>query len=171
MTHIMIDLETLDVEASAVVTSIGVAVGLDGGGMDLLDLRISDWGNQIKRGRTIDGETVKWWLQQSDAARASLIETNTTTALALQELTLMVKRYPKHQVWGNGASFDLSILRSLYKDYDLPCPWHFRDESCFRTMRQMVKVSPPQEKGVAHRAVDDAIFQLAWLEEMLKVAA
>src|SRR5690606_12661716 len=72
MNHIMLDLETLDTASSAVVVSIG-AVAFDPytnaiGDKFYVEMT-EDIAEQQKKGRTISGDTVRWWMQQDVLAK------------------------------------------------------------------------------------------------------
>jgi hypothetical protein len=64
--------------------------------------------------------------------------------------------------WGNGSSFDLTIINSTYLRCEMKTPWSPFKERCFRTVRSMYPsvVYNTDEKGTgAHNALADAIFQ------------
>lgn len=168
----MIDLETLATDHDAIVASIGIVL------MDMQGLRVVDcytfhevlnWDDQFKRGRKCDPSTVRWWLQQSDEARKALIAP--TPAFAnMKYLNENLRRFLSDVdcVWGNGADFDCAIMQSLYKTYEIPCPWSFHKHRCFRTLKNMSRVEPPERVGTHHNALDDAVFQARWLMEILR---
>lgn len=174
--NIMLDLETLDTKPTAVVTSIGIAVDLGDGAMETHNfcLHHEDWQLQMAEGkRTTSASTLVWWLRQSEEARQSLANGNIYLGKALRELSAIVTRYPGATWWANGAAFDFPIIRSLYEFFNGPYAdrdlWSFRDERCYRTLRSLFPhIKAPEFKGAAHRAIDDAVFQLEHLKLILQ---
>lgn len=71
----------------------------------------------IDQGAIPDGDTILWWLKQSQEARAAICTDDTQNISdALSELSLFISRFsenPRHlKVWVNGSNFDSVILRS-----------------------------------------------------------
>lgn len=173
--HIMLDLETLGTATSSVITAIG-AVAFDPSSKQLGDrfyVVLGDWAEQQKYGRTIDADTVKWWMEQSDAAREALIlpPVAATTGVALNDFREFCNMNGGHDVklWGNGADFDCVLLSSLYGTYNIGRPWSFRNNRCYRTIKGMGwGPAKAQRVGVHHNALDDAITQAVHLQEMLQ---
>lgn len=174
MSHIMLDLETISTDSDAVVVAIG-AVKFDPYGTGVIQTfyRVpNDWADQQSRGRSVNADTVAWWLKQSDAARAALTspleEHSAPTAQILGEFTEFCEGSDV-QMWGNGADFDCIILGSLYGSYGRRKPWTYSNNRCFRTMKNIVKgVQRPARVGVHHNALDDARTQALHLQEIFK---
>ena len=160
--NIMLDLETLGTKVGCPIISIG-AVFFDHTGVDeessfykVLSVR-----EQLKNGRAIDPDTLKWWMNQEGAARKVFNEDNHPVRESLEEFRSWCKeRAPGIFVWGKGAAFDPPIIESLFDEYKVGIPWHFRYVRCFRTFQELCcqGIEVPFEK-VAHNAVDDAIYQ------------
>src|SRR5712692_5559603 len=145
MRHLMVDLETLDSATTATIVSIGAV---------FFDPESQKLGPQFKvnvkaqtaqdAGLTISASTVEWWFKQSAEARASLY---TPTPIELKPALIRFDEFYKLHgqkdkignaiayVWGNGATFDNVILRHAYAKAVLACPWSFRYDSCFRTLK------------------------------------
>lgn len=178
MNHIMLDLETLDTRTSAVVTSIG-AVAFDPAGGPLgpkfyLEL-IEDTRSQQARGRTISGDTVRWWMQQGAQAQQLFSEhpqpgiERTSTVDGLTRFAMFVEANGGRDVelWGNGADFDNIILGTLYDDFGMRKPWSYSRNRCYRTMKNLgLSTKKAAKYGVAHNALDDAIKQAVHLQEI-----
>lgn len=179
MKHIMLDLETLDTTSSAVVISIG-AVAFDPettalGDMFYVELT-DDIAAQQARGRTISGDTVRWWMQQDVLAKrvfsvppADDVE-RVTTQEALSRFNLFVADNSGRdvQMWGNGADFDNVILGSLYDAFGAYKPWSYGRNRCYRTMKNLGigPRNPKSREGVHHNALNDAITQAVHLQEI-----
>lgn len=106
-----------------------------------------------------------WWLGQSEAARNAVRFNGIDIRKVLLEFALFVDmNCPDGNLrpWGNGASFDLTIMHSAYLRADIKTPWHFSKERCFRTIRNwypQVEYNPDDKGDGAHNALQDAIFQ------------
>lgn len=163
--HVMIDLETLGLNSSAVLLSLG-AVKFDFNTLQVVDrfecfFRLSD---QQEHGRTISTDTLRWWMQQSDDARqvfASSQElTNEQCLVRFNEFLRTPE--PVAGVWGNGAAFDNALLRNFYYAYKLKPAWSHREDFCFRTFNAMFATAETRamaNPGVVHDALADAQFQ------------
>lgn len=173
---VMIDIETLSTRGNAAVISIG-AVWFNPITLDVglpIHLRV-DMDSAIKSGGHVDGNTVAWWLQQSQAARDGVTQ---GTALPLWAALEKLSDYlhsvapePEVRVWGNGADFDMTILASAYGRVCLPLPWRYYNVRCFRTLAKLhPAIKPPADVGTAHNAAADALHQalhaLAILQHM-----
>lgn len=179
MNHIMLDLETLDTTSSAVVVSIG-AVAFDPYSSALGDRFYVEMTNDTRvqqaRGRTISGETVKWWMQQNEHAKRLFEEQaepgieRTDTFEALERFRLFVGAHGDRNVelWGNGADFDNIILGTLYEDFGMKKPWSYSRNRCYRTMRSVALAGnrPRERHGVHHNALDDAVTQAIHLQQI-----
>jgi hypothetical protein len=179
MNHIMLDLETLDTVSSAVVISIG-AVAFDPYTNELGDKfyveLTDDVSGQQKHGRTISGDTVRWWMQQDVLAKRVFADPppdgveRVSTLEALSRFGLFVAANGDRDVelWGNGADFDNIILGSLYDAFGLRKPWSYSRNRCYRTMKN-IGIGPRKPRvreGVHHNALDDAITQATHLQEI-----
>lgn len=168
---LMIDLETLGTRPTCPVISLG-AVFFDLekkklGPTFYLPLDVSE---QIDRGRRVDGSTIKWWMQQDGAAKKVFSEQAKPVS---EVLNLFVKWYKennsKAHVWGNGATFDISIMENLLEDYGIKAPWGYNKTMDLRTYRRFVAKGERVEKsGVAHNALDDAVSQANFVMEYWK---
>ena len=176
--NIMLDLETLDTTPTAVVVSIG-AVAFNPRskelGSTLYVEMTNDLNAQQKRGCTLSADTVVWWMRQGAQARILFAEGDPATSnkvSTLEALELFSKFVTdnggnKAKIWGNGADFDNIILGNLYKAFDMPLPWSYSRNRCFRTVKN-IGVGPHKfvRHGVHHNALDDAITQAKHLQEI-----
>ncbi|MDQ3273757.1 MAG: 3'-5' exoribonuclease [Actinomycetota bacterium] len=170
----MLDLETLDTCPTALVTAIGAVM------FDPYSTYIghkfyavtTDWPCQQRKGRTISGDTVAWWLEQSDEARKALASPPFGVALSTHAaLNGFCEFFDGHggdtDVWGNGADFDNVILGSLYGSFNLTRPWTYSKNRCFRTINSLPKSKlfvKPEREGTHHNALDDAVYQARVLQ-------
>lgn len=152
--NVMVDLETLGLSADSTIVSVGAVVftkdGIEAEGYWPLHLDQPD--------RHADLGTIKWWMQQDDAAR-SVFSEKTVVALrhALEELA---RQFDKDTlIWCNGANFDEPMLAHAYKQAGLRTPWAYKNVRCFRTVRAQHRDVDVGEQGTKHNALDDARWQ------------
>jgi exodeoxyribonuclease VIII len=125
-------------------------------------------------------ETMKWWHEQEIAAydeawsgKDDLIQ---TLHKIVDYFVEMESEGPVY-VWGNGSDFDQPILQEAFIRAKLPVPWDFRNNRCYRTLKNLFPYVSAQEfKGVKHNALSDACHQaehcialLNWSERCRKL--
>lgn len=167
MKHVMIDLETMDTKPSTVILSIGAVkfdplTGLLG--EKYYETVSSD--NQFLFHRTVSESTMKWWEEQDEEVRKEAFSGQKSLSGVLHEFATWLGDGCK--VWGNGATFDISILEHAY-DYN--APWKFWDVRDVRTVVELTndfieKGELPE--GEAHNALNDAIHQAKFVSVMYK---
>jgi hypothetical protein len=172
---VMIDMETLSTRANPVVRSIAAVKfdlhlpwrAVDPTQYEPLfeaDVRLA---GQQEAGLHLDLDTVKWWMQQSDAARARFVrkedERVDTVLVDLgRKLRGAGTDVPWHdggaRVWSYGATADLVWLRSLFETYGYEYPVHYRNLWCARTFAGVMEV------GVAddYRKTDEPKHDPYW---------
>lgn len=176
--HIVLDLETLSTKPNAAVIAIG-AVALDGEGNFLGEFHQAI--NPDQPGRDIDPGTVQWWESQSpDAQEASYKAKYTVTvtvAMCMFSAWICCVGVPGQvKMWGNGSSFDCTILSSLYDQSHAlryPKPWAWWDD---RDMRTLLDAFPEAKDvgeffGVKHHALHDALHEAKQLAKALRLMA
>lgn len=185
MSHIMVDIESIDTELSAVVISIGAVVFKDDGstGEESLGPRFyaemtDDLDTQVAAGRTISPDTVKWWMAQTKEAQKVFkptIHDNKDFRLSTIECLGEFGRFigsngaREVQLWGNGSDFDNAIIADLYKSMKMAKPWSFGKNRCFRTLKNLApKRTEVLRAGVHHNALDDAISQALHAQNIFK---
>lgn len=173
MNNIMLDLETMGNGPQAAIIAIG-AVAFDPETKTLGPefYRTVDLQSSVDCGGVMDPSTVMWWMQQGDEARAAFTRPGQHIIGALIDFKDYVQELPdpeKVKVWGNGAAFDNVILASAYRRQQMHPPWEFRNDRCFRTMRDL---APPdldfKRIGTYHNALDDAKSQAVYLMDILE---
>lgn len=168
----MIDLKTLGTRPNAPVVSIG-ACFFDPmtGEIGPKFYRKIDMVDAMRFGST-DGDTIRWWLTQEKAAQAELANAKDTLADSLKALSAFYNKGHDASVWGNGPTFDITILEYAYfKCLGEKAPWPFWNVRDVRTVVQLAEglVKKPaayMNKGTAHNALDDCIFQVGYMSKM-----
>jgi hypothetical protein len=158
--HVSIDLETLSLQPTALVLSIGLAAFTLTGGLTKTGYWTLEQQTQRAKGRHVDPHTLDWWQRQSKEARQVFTEPAKDTAMVLLEVAAWFHALPDLAgVWGFGADFDLAILQSLYRTYDMVVPWPYKFNRCGRTVTAIAPQRRPPRGSIAHNAMDDAMEQ------------
>lgn len=164
MPDVMIDIETLSNRFDAPVISIGaVYFDLESGETKQTFLARIDPNDAMNFGRA-NGDTLKWWMEQGDEARRNAMSGKMTLTAALKELAPFVSS--DAMVWGNGPSFDMTVLEHAYARTGIAVPWKFWNVQCCRTIKRLAASTgwtQPQRQGVHHDALDDAVYQAQWV--------
>lgn len=174
--HVMVDLETMGKKHNAPIVAIGAVVFDPAtGSIGESFYKVVCLESSVNWGAVIDPSTVIWWLRQSSEARSAIVNDD---AIPLQDALLQFREFvsdnvaggsKKAQVWGNGASFDNSILRSSYDCIAEDYPWEYWNDRDVRTMVELgqaisfdPKTTIPSE-GSRHNALADAIHQARYV--------
>ncbi|SVX76065.1 exonuclease [Klebsiella pneumoniae] len=174
--HVMVDLETMGKKHNAPIVAIGAVVFDPAtGSIGESFYKVVCLESSVNWGAVIDPSTVIWWLKQSSEARSAIVNDD---AIPLQDALLQFREFvsdnvaggsKKAQVWGNGASFDNSILRSSYDCIAEDYPWEYWNDRDVRTMVELgqaisfdPKTTIPFE-GSRHNALADAIHQALYV--------
>ncbi len=164
-THVMIDIETMGTSMRAAIVAIAAVEFAPGSPPSLVNPFYYNVKLQscLDARLDVDGDTIEWWLRQSDAARAAL-DTPTHPAQPITDVLRQLRTWLPDNclIWSNGAAFDLPILRSAYDACKIVLPWTRKQERCFRTLRGMAEqlgAEAPPDLGTKHNALDDAIWQ------------
>ncbi|MBL4497659.1 exonuclease [Klebsiella pneumoniae] len=174
--HVMVDLETMGKKHNAPIVAIGAVVFDPAtGSIGESFYKVVCLESSANWGAVIDPSTVIWWLKQSSEARSAIVNDD---AIPLLDALLQFREFvsdnvaggsKKAQVWGNGASFDNSILRSSYDCIAEDYPWEYWNDRDVRTMVELgqaigfdPKTTIPFE-GDRHNALADAIHQARYV--------
>jgi hypothetical protein len=179
MKHVMLDIETLGTTPGSVIFAIG-AVGFD------TDWPLAEIGNyeaefnrrifildSIQLGFKIDQSTVKFWAVQpwrkeyEDASSFSSDSVH-TSLIAFKNWYQRFAKGDKALVWGNGVTFDNALLAHYYEALDIELPWTFREDMCFRTLKNLfLECKPEVVNETPHNSLSDARYQAHWLQKIL----
>ena len=152
MRNVMLDLETFGRKSGCAILSIGgCAFDDDKIGKSFYRV-ISD-----PRG-TVDMDTVKWWMRQSDEAREEFSNKEAVPHdRAIVDFYAFFVAKKARYLWCRGASFDEPILRGAVGAP--PALWDYRDVRCVRTLYSVAGLQVFGAKEEKHVAVKDAVFQ------------
>jgi hypothetical protein len=106
---------------------------------------------------------------QSDAAKKVFNEQAKPAERVLKLFSQWYKNnHNNSKVWGNGATFDISILENMFDMYDINHPWIYYNVMDLRTFKRFVgKGEKVQKSGVNHNALDDAKSQAQYVLDHL----
>lgn len=180
----MIDIETLGTKPGSAILEIGANIFTDKIEKEFFYPVCLK--SNLKYGMTIDQNTVDWWAKQS-AREKVFTSKNVSLSYALRSFTADIishLKFPKEQfkdilVWGNGASFDITLMEEAYRRCSLEdkIPWKYWNVRDVRTLfsaawgenyYKALKVAAAKEelkktsfnrKLVEHSSADDALVQ------------
>lgn len=180
MNHIMIDLETMSSRNDAALVQIG-AYRFDPKGNDtqiindpivwrarsfFMNVNLNDC---IRLGLHIDGDTVEWWMGQSELARASLYSpAPVDLSVALAAFEAWLPENATH-IWSH-ATFDVPIIQHAWQvaRHTRP-PWSYRAARDIRTLEDLAgghdTIEYPDRKGLQHQANMDAWAQACAVQQ------
>ena len=175
--HVMIDLETLGNKAGCVITSIGaVEFNLSTGQTGRTFYHTIDIQSCLDAGLFIQGDTLKWWFQQSKEAQEALfVDTKTLKeVLYLFRTWIQELGIDKLEVWGNSNRFDMGILaQGYYATGSKEIPWKYSLERDVRTLvsrNPIMKEEQVRDTSVypAHHPIGDCLHQIAYCNNIDK---
>lgn len=165
MKNIMVDLETLGTVPGCAILSIG-AVDFSEDGVGSKEFYQPIWTescNEVFMSQS--ASTISWWKRQSPEARKVFDDCqdkkrSVPIKAALASFGVYVQSFGKDvQVWGNGSDFDNAILAVAYDLCDMPLPWRFTNNRCYRTLKSLHPDLQLHRTGTYHNALDDAKTQ------------
>lgn len=169
MKHVMLDFETLGTGSNACVIQIGACYFDAGTGEVGSTFYVNvDPTTAVKGGAEMDASTVYWWLGQSDAARASILDKSNVAEerTAFEHLNDFLSK--AEFIWSH-ATFDFVILTNTLKRLGIKPSFSYRAGLDIRTLTFM---SPPTEthvrNGVQHDAMSDCIYQVKYVSDCIR---
>lgn len=161
--QMMIDIETLDTENTAVVVQVGWVIFTD----DYLGKpteMVMDIQEQIDLGRTISASTLRFWMEQPDIARQKVFCNDNTFCVEdlATRLRTVIGTTQIEGVWAHGPHFDIAILKDLLGDDIM----HYRSPRDTRTMAMLAPHAEQPAPITKHSAGDDAYAQAKWMQNV-----
>ncbi|CAH9014480.1 putative endodeoxyribonuclease protein [Vibrio phage 277E43-1] len=182
MLDAMLDIESMGVGNNpALIQIAAVAFDINTGECgSTFDMKI-DLKSSMDAGLSISAGTINFWLTNQsvtqEARNIVMSETGdhrqggNTLNIALIEFSAWMKENNIKYVHGNGSASDNVWLRSAYEAVMLECPFSFRDDVCFRTLKTVAKRTgwkdDVEREGVYHDGLDDARHQVKVLTSVL----
>jgi hypothetical protein len=158
----MVDIETLGIHADSVMLTIAaIQFDLESGDMGMSFSRTVDIEDQVRRGRTITGDTLKWWLAQNPETLKENLRAPVPLEQSLYDFGEFFYDNDLQFVWANGIAFDLAILKHAYRSIPLPLPWDSkRNERDYKTLREMLEPIEWTDFSTKHNALADCKYQI-----------
>ncbi len=142
----MVDLETAGRDAGAAILSIGAFAfdpfvepeigGIYRHGPRVFHVNIN-LEQSMAAGFFVNGDTIMWWLSQSEAARRALVDPEPVAPyVALHQL---YRWWPQGAKMWSHATFDAPIIHRAYAIVKRGgrAPWHYRDTRDVRTVTDL----------------------------------
>lgn len=166
--HLMVDIETLDIQPSAAILQIG-AVVFDPRGEDYQEtfsLTIDEKSNRF-HGRTVSDATLEWWSQQpSEARRRVFGGPHTELSDAMRSFTGWINALAPTctRIWAQDPDFDVAILAHCCRMLDIIWPFKFWETRSCRTVKELAypegNFPGIAMDGFKHEALADAKVQV-----------
>jgi exodeoxyribonuclease VIII len=175
-THLMVDLETMGKKPGAPIVSVG-AVFFDpaSGETGAEYYQVINLESSMSFGARPDASTILWWLKQSPEARSAIVLDDTVGLVeALEQFLDFIAENAANgsknvQLWGNGSSFDCSLLEAAFELADTPFPiphWNYRDVRTVVELGKAVGLNSRYDipfEGDQHNALADARHQVKYV--------
>jgi len=155
--RVMVDIETLGTNPGATILSIGAVQFGPAHTGDTFYRSISRESCEAA-GLTVDADTLDWWQDQDDAARA-VLDGGQPLADVLAAFRAWYVGKDFDEVWANSPSFDCELLEAAYDAVGMDAPWDFYDERDYRTLTALPCAVTLEQQGTEHDALDDARHQ------------
>lgn len=174
MIHVMVDLETASTANNAAILSLGACcfAGRNPHSDSRFYMKASLASNEAI-GLNVDKEVMEWWDKQSPHSRAEAFSGTEDVLSVLDHFhSWICKLGPIENVhlWGNGADFDLVILRNAYET-NATYPFDFRKHRCYRTISSIFASFIPYPKYAEqqHNALADAEHQAKRISHLVNI--
>lgn len=177
---VMIDIETLDTTASAVVIQIGAVVfdyDMIGRVKVIAEFeRKLPVSTQLAINRTISEDTLKFWMNTPDQQKllSELLAPGESDHHFDDVLDLIhfCQEHKPSEYWSQGPTFDSIILEHMTDDFGGQVPWKFYQVRDLRTVQKFVGDDAKSKKMKAensnHNALDDCHSQIKLLQHFIK---
>ena len=166
--HLMIDIETLGTKPGAVILSVAAVPFCMPYAIEPFYRKISVT-SAIDAGLVTSHATLAWWSMQDQAVYAEATSGTEDLKVVLEDFAAYIHAMPSApKIWGNGSDFDNPILTAAYTICDINLPWSFRDNRCYRTLKNVFDAIPYILPVTAHNALEDAKAQAAHAEKIYK---
>ncbi|KDF60107.1 hypothetical protein AF35_00227 [Enterobacter roggenkampii CHS 79] len=175
-THLMVDLETMGKKPGAPIVSIGAVFFDPSSGKTGAEFyQVINLESSMSFGARPDASTILWWLKQSPEARSAIVVDDTVGLVeALEQFLDFIAESAANgsrtvQLWGNGSSFDCSLLEAAFELADTPFPiphWNYRDVRTVVELGKAVGLNSRYDipfEGDQHNALADARHQVKYV--------
>lgn len=147
MRHLMLDIETLASTPNAAVIGIGAVVFKAGGIVASLETYINPAYAIGDRSPT----TAEFWKEQHATVVDRVFSGLQEPKQAAEQFADFVKLHKPHTIWAGPVTFDVPILRSMFRAVGVSFPFHYRAERDCRTIWQVAKEYGCNSTGIMER--------------------
>ena len=168
--ELMIDIETMGNGIQAPIIQIGaVYFSMKTGELGDEYLINIDLADAIRNGAVPDGDTIYWWLSQSEDARKGLVDNKIAFMKEDQGLQDFNQFWARaKRVWSH-ATFDFVILMNSMRRRGIQPTVNYRKARDIRTLtglanmsREEIDTQKVERVGTNHNGLDDAIYQVKY---------
>lgn len=165
MKDVMVDIETLGTRSTSLITQIGACYfDRDTGEIGETFSECTYSNDDVF---TVDYDSIRWWLTQSEDARMSLLDCPIPLQTSITHFNTFLHQGAKF-VWSH-ATFDIPILLHAFNHFGIKFPLHYTKMRDVRTLMDVTGHKTTTERGgIHHNALDDCIFQVQYCTEALK---
>ena len=171
MSNITFDLETLGNSSNAPIVQLAAVKFNDQGKITDSLLQYIDLASLQQYDFDIDYETLDWWFKQSDEAIKSVFQygelQKVSLSRALHNFSVWIGEISRYVYWSH-TTFDPPILENAYRKLGKHNPIPFRLHRDIRTLTHFAGKIDVERVGIHHNALDDCIYQAAYIAEGLK---
>jgi len=137
MKDVMIDIETLGTRSDAAIIQIGACYFDRNTGEIGLGFSVNIDPSSMMDKFSVDYDTIKWWMGQSDRARQLVTEFPTDIGAAISSLHDFLNK-PDLKLWSH-ATFDIPILMHAFEVTHIKFPIHYRKMRDIRTLMDIAE--------------------------------
>lgn len=159
--HIIIDIETLGRRNNAAITQVGIIpTDKNFNALDqyLIQIDPNVWNTCD---RTFTGETLLWWMKQTNTP-VSKFPTQIANSYKdlVEKINYIFRIYNTEDsiIWTKG-SMDLFCLKDLYEYFNMDIPWKFWQPRDIRTAKEIIKDWKICKNANLHNALEDAFIE------------
>ena len=159
--HIIIDIETLGRRNNAAITQVGIIpTDKNFNALDqyLIQIDPNVWNTCD---RTFTGETLLWWMKQTNTP-VSKFPTQIANSYKdlVEKINYIFRIYNTEDsiIWTKG-SMDLFCLKDLYEYFNMDIPWKFWQPRDIRTAKEIIKDWKICKNTNLHNALEDAFIE------------
>lgn len=162
---VMVDLETLGVNAGCTILTIGACTFDQNNAFYAKICRI----DSDRHGFIEEPDTLAWWAKQDPEVRREAFSGVDPVIKVLGAFSDWITGLPAKDVyiWGNGADFDIPLLKAYYEVCRMKTPWKPFNGRCYRTLKNLYSGIKGGPKVGHHHALADAKWQAAHAREIL----
>lgn len=167
--NLMVDLETLDTEPTAVIVTIAaVKFNFDGDEIETFTVNV-DPKSSVKYGMTISQSTLDWWKKQDKAAIDAWKLNPVSIEEAIERFNDFLGDATYTKMWAQGIDLDFPVLRNSLSKLGAPIKWKYWNQCDSRTVFTIANFNTKKAARVGqyHNAIDDCRTQISWLKQIL----